>query len=108
MAIVLEALTYVWFAGRMIEPGKKFSADDEFGKKLIQGGSARVHKAFEREQAEPEPAGGLEKTLMVLKLDELKALAKKHQILLTSEDNTKAEITKKLIEADVMLDETDV
>ena len=50
MAIVLEAITHVWYAGRMIEPGGVFSANDEFGKKLIGGGSAKVAKGLTVEQ----------------------------------------------------------
>jgi len=42
MAIILESITHVWFAGRMIEPGEVFSADDVFAKRLIEGGSAKV------------------------------------------------------------------
>jgi len=42
MAIILETITHVWFAGRMIPPGEMFSADDEFATKLIEGGSAKV------------------------------------------------------------------
>jgi len=53
MAIVLKAVTHVWFAGRMIPPGDIFSADDDFGKKLIEGGSAIVADAImESEQDE--------------------------------------------------------
>ncbi|WP_036217056.1 hypothetical protein [Lysinibacillus sphaericus] len=46
MAIVLKAVTHVWFAGRMIPPGEIFSADGDFGKKLIEGGSATVADAI--------------------------------------------------------------
>ncbi len=53
MAIVLKAVTHVWFAGRMIPPGDIFSSDDDFGKKLIEGGSAIVADAImESEQDE--------------------------------------------------------
>lgn len=46
MAIVLKAVTHVWFAGRMIPPEEIFSADGDFGKKLIEGGSATVVDAI--------------------------------------------------------------
>lgn len=55
MAIVLEAVTHVWFAGRMIEPGEVFSADDAFGKKLIQGESAKVANAVGSKVDAPKP-----------------------------------------------------
>lgn len=48
MAIVLEAITHVWFAGRMIEPGEVFSADDVFAEKLIKGKSAKVAKSLKK------------------------------------------------------------
>lgn len=55
MAIVLEAITHVWFAGRMIPPGEVFSADDSFGKKLIVGGSAKVANAVDSKDEAPRP-----------------------------------------------------
>lgn len=42
MAIILEAVTHVWLAGRMIPPGEVFSAADVFATRLIEGGSAKV------------------------------------------------------------------
>jgi len=47
MAIILETITHVWFAGRMIPPGEVFSADDVFATKLIEGGSAKVTSSIE-------------------------------------------------------------
>lgn len=104
MAIVLEAVTHVWFAGRMISPGEVFSADDTFAKKLIEGESAKVHKAIEQKQTAPDPLEELKKAFMALKLDDLKALSEKNNVTLAPEENTKAEITQKLIEAGVTLD----
>lgn len=42
MAVILESITHVWFAGRMIPPGEVFSADDVFAQRLIEGKSAKV------------------------------------------------------------------
>lgn len=104
MAIVLEAITHVWFAGRMIEPGEVFSADDTFAKKLIKGKSAKVYKSVV--QTVPlDSQAELKKAFMKLTLDDLKALAETKNVELASEDNTKAEITQKLIDAGVVLDE---
>ena len=55
MAIILESITHVWFAGRMIPPGEVFSADEAFGKKLIVGGSAKVANAVDGDN---EPTKG--------------------------------------------------
>ena len=54
MAIILEAVTHVWFAGRMIPPGEVFSADDAFGTKLIAGGSAKVVNAVDSVESKEE------------------------------------------------------
>lgn len=107
MAIVLEAITHVWFAGRMIPPGEKFSADDDFGRKLIEGASAKVHKAVTQQSA-PDPHAELTKAFMALKLDDLRALAEENNVELSVEDNTKAEISRKLIDAGVKPDEANI
>ncbi|MGG2114006.1 hypothetical protein ABFY60_26855 [Lysinibacillus pakistanensis] len=54
MAVILESITYVWFAGRMIPPGEVFSADDAFATKLIEGGSAKVANAVESKEEQPK------------------------------------------------------
>ena len=107
MAIVLEAITHVWFAGRMIPPGEVFSADDTFGRKLIIGGSAKVHKAVIQPPA-PDPREELIKAFLGLKLDELKALAEENNVELPAGVKMKAEIAQKLIEAGVKLDEANI
>lgn len=104
MAVVLEAITHVCFAGRTIEPGTVFSVDDVFAKRLIQGDSAKVHNAIERANMD-ENQTELKKAFMALKLDELKELAEKNNVELSPEDTTKAPITKKLMDAGVVLDD---
>lgn len=104
MAIILEAITHVWFAGRMINPGEVFSADDEYGKKLIKGKSAKVHKAVEKKQSSHDPSEELKKPFMALKLDDLKALSLKNNVTLAPDDNTKPAITQKLIQAGVRIE----
>ncbi|AVK84042.1 hypothetical protein C3943_10890 [Lysinibacillus sp. B2A1] len=54
MAVILESITHVWFAGRMIPPGEFFSADDAFATKLIEGGSAKVANAVESKEEQPK------------------------------------------------------
>lgn len=54
MAIVLEAITHVWLAGRMIPPGDVFSVDEAYGKKLIQGVSAKVANAIDSKEEQPK------------------------------------------------------
>lgn len=105
MAIVLEAITHVWFAGMMIEPGEVFSADDTFAKKLIKGKSAKVHKAVENNQVPGDPHAELRKSFMELSEKELRDLATEKNVEITSKDTTKGKITQKLIEAGVVLDE---
>lgn len=107
MAIVLEAITHVSFAGRIIKPGEVFSADNEYGGKLIKGGSAKVIKSVAKtpDKSTPDPNEVLTKTFMALKLEELKGLAIQNNVELLPEDDTKAEITVKLIAAGVTLDE---
>lgn len=106
MAIVLEAITHVSFAGRIIKPGEIFSADDDYGKKLIKGSSAKVFKSVAKLPDKPaDPNEELTKAFMALKLDQLKDLATQNNVELLPEDNTKAEITAKLIAAGVTLDE---
>lgn len=101
MAIILEAITHVWIGGRLISPGEVFSADDKFAKKLIIGKSAKVHNAVDQPKLDVDE---LKKTFMALKLDELKELAEKNEVELSPEDNTKAEITERLIEAGVTIE----
>ncbi|WP_320938710.1 hypothetical protein [Lysinibacillus capsici] len=54
MAIILESITHVWFAGRMISPGEVFSADDAFATKLIEGCSAKVANAVDSKDEQPK------------------------------------------------------
>ncbi|MEK5069809.1 hypothetical protein [Sporosarcina sp. FSL K6-1508] len=103
MAIVLEAITHVWFAGRMIPPGQVFSADDAFGKKLIQGGSAKVREAAAQE-ASVSPDEEERVKLEGLTVPLLKALAKKNDVNLSADDK-KDDIVEKLIESGVKFDE---
>lgn len=98
MAIVLEAITHVWFAGRMIPPGEKFSADDEFGKKLIRGGTAKVAGGIaQHDELYEEVLQSFNK----LQKEDLIALAKKRGVAITAGDKTKADIIHKLIDGGV-------
>lgn len=111
MAIILEAITHVSHGGRILEPGEIFSVNDELGKKLIKGRSAKVYnsldKAADNLKSTPTeiPDNELTKAFMALKLDALENLASEKGVELSPEDNTKAKITHKLIEAGVTLDE---
>lgn len=111
MAIILEAITHVSHGGRILEPGEIFSTNDELGKKLIKGGSAKVYKSMDKaaENTKSVPPGDpneeLTKAFMARKLDELEALATEKAVELSPDDTTKAKITQKLIEAGVILDE---
>lgn len=87
----------------MIEPGEVFSADEAFSKKLIEGKSAKVHKVVNQKQSANDPLEELKKAFMALKLEELKDLAEKNNVVLAPEDNKKGEITLKLIEAGVTI-----
>lgn len=111
MAIILEAITHVSHGGRILEPGEFFSVNDELGKKLIKGRSAKVYKSLNNTADKPkssppgDPNEELTKAFMAMKLDELEALAAKKKVELSPDDTTKGKITQKLIEAGVILDE---
>lgn len=108
MAIVLQAIEHVWHAGRIIPPGDVFSAEDSFAKKLINGGSAKVNNSVETQKASGDPYAELRKTFLKLSERELRELASKNNVELTSKDTTKGKITQKLIDAGVTIDETNV
>lgn len=111
MAIILEAITHVSHGGRILEPGEIFSVNDELGKKLIKGRSAKVYKTLDKAAEIPkntppvDPNEELKAAFMALKLNELEALASEKAVELSPEDTTKGKITQKLIEAGVILDE---
>ena len=108
MAIVLKAIEHVWHAGRILTPGEVFSADESFAKKLIEGGSAKVNNSVETQNKPNDSHEILREKLLLLTEKELRDLAEKQNVELTSKDTTKGKIAQKLIDAEVILDETDI
>lgn len=92
MAKILLAITHVTIGGRILSPGEKFSAEDDYAEKLIESKSAELFKESETKQPE---VTGLEK----LTVKELLELAEQKEIDIKSKD--KKTILIELAEAGV-------
>lgn len=91
MAKILIAVTHVMIGGRILPPGEKFSAENDYAEKLIKSKSA---KPFKENAKQPE-ATGIER----FTAKELLEWAEQNKIEITSKD--KKVIIKELAEAGV-------
>ncbi|MEK3976063.1 hypothetical protein [Psychrobacillus sp. FSL K6-1267] len=92
MAKILLAITHVTIGGRILPPGEKFSAEDDYAKKLIESKSAKLFKETETKRHKDS---GLED----MTVKELLEFAEQKEIELKSKD--KKTILIELAEAGV-------
>lgn len=98
---MLKAKTAIFLRGRILQPDTEFSCEFNYAKKLVAADSAElVVKADHKKES-------LDLLLEDLTIPKLKKLAEENGVKIDS-DNKKPDIIKKLVEANVMLNETNI
>lgn len=92
MAKILVAITHVMIGGRILSPGDKFSAENDYADKLIESKSAKLFKESKTKQSE---VTGLER----FTAKELLEWSEKNEIEIKSTD--KKDIINELTKAGV-------